>query len=179
MCFGSFFLARNLPISRKLSPLLAKFLHDILLMPFNICKIYTNGTTLISYIGNLIFPDQPSYRFIIFIGSFKESVLGFIDFLYGFSVFYIIDFHSDFYYFLYSDYFGLHLLFFFLVSNVEDLSFSQIYAFNAINSLLTTALATFYKFSYAMFSFSINLKCLVISLFIFLFNPLVVHKCVV
>ena len=68
------------------------------------------------YILFSFFLSSPGWRLIIFIDLYKESVLGFIDFLYWFPVLDFMDFCSIiFYYFFSSACFGFHLLFLILL----------------------------------------------------------------
>lgn len=67
---------------------------------FDDCDICNDVPFLISEISDLwplFIPSQPGQKFIDLIALFNEIAFGFVDFIYLFSVFNIIDFCSNFY----------------------------------------------------------------------------------
>lgn len=109
---------------------------------------------------------QTCQRFINVISVFKETVFGFIDFLYFFCFQLLIP-PLNFNYYFTSVCISLILLFLFqflkIDAQVIDMRLS-ITVFNSINFYLGTILATSHQFGYIIFSFLFILKYILISL---------------
>ena len=151
--FGKLPLSRNWLISSRLSNLPA-WSCSYYSLSFSVCEICSDVSFLTLVICALplslsLLAWLETYDFFFFFYLFKEPASGFIDFLYWFPFFNLIDFCSNFCYFFSLANFGFNLPFFCFPKTeayIMDFKLSSflIYAFNTIHFFLSTAFAGFH-----------------------------------